>query len=290
MPHKDLHAETRRIALLHNPRAGKGRALQVMEQIQQKLIQRKTAFESYAADWPSDLNRFSEVWLVGGDGSLNYFINVYGPVNIPMAIFKGGSGNDFAWMLYGNKSVDDYFETAFNRETKRVDLGICNGRYFLNGVGVGFDGDVVKAMGAKRFFSAGHLAYLAVVLRRILQFSEKNISLSWPLYQRTESLFMVNVANGSRYGGGFMVAPEASLTDGLLDLIIVKPIGKFKRFFYLPKIEKGTHLGLPFVESFHCTRIMISSEQLLTGHLDGELMESRSFQIEVLPGKLEICC
>ena len=280
----------RLIALLYNPIAGKGKALKIVAAIEQKLNAGQIPFKPFSLDWPQELENFSEVWLVGGDGTLNHFINKYPGIQIPIALFKGGSGNDFAWKLYGTKSVDDYFESAINGITKRVDAGVCNGRYFLNGVGIGFDGEVVKAMGAKRFLSAGHMAYLAVVLRKILSYSEKIITLTWNDNKVVDSIFMVDIANGSRFGGGFLVAPQASIDDGQLDPVLIKRIPVFKRFFYLPKIEKGKHFALGFVEYSTCKKIIINSPEIVSAHLDGEFMEAKEFSIEIKEGKFLFYC
>lgn len=277
------------IAVLYNPSAGKGKALKIVDTIEQKLIACHVPFKTFALDWPQEIGSYSAVWLVGGDGTLNHFINKYPGIHIPIALFKGGSGNDFAWKLYGNKSVDDYFESAVNGITKRVDAGVCNGQYFLNGVGIGFDGEVVKAMGAKRFLSAGHLAYLAVVLKKICWYSEKLITLNWNGKKVVDSIFMVSVANGSRYGGGFLVAPQASIEDGLLDLVLIKQIPVLKRFFYMRKAEKGKHLTLEFVEYSTCKKIMVTAPENISAHLDGEYMEAKEFSIEIIPGRFLFC-
>ncbi|HKP31254.1 MAG TPA: hypothetical protein VJT83_00930, partial [Chitinophagaceae bacterium] len=96
--------------------------------------------------------------------------------------------------------------------------------------------------------------------------------------------FMITIANGSRYGGGFMVAPNAIIDDGLLDTIILPKIPVIKRFFYLPKVEKGKHLNLASHISLS-KKITVESATIMIAHLDGELMIDNKFEIEILPGK-----
>jgi|ERR1017187_739752 YegS/Rv2252/BmrU family lipid kinase len=280
----------RMIAILINPLAGKGKAKKVLSLIENNLTERQIHFKTFSSARPEELEIFSEVWLIGGDGTLNHFINKYSDIQVPIALFKGGSGNDFAWKLYGNKTVEDYLKDALDGISKRVDAGICNGRYFINGVGIGFDGEVVKAMGAKRFLSAGFLAYLAVVLRKILSYSEKEITITWNSHVLKEQIFMVSVANGSRYGGGFLVAPQASLEDGNLDLIYIKKIPVIQRFFFIRKVSKGEHLSLPIVAYSRIKKIIVSAPEILPAHLDGELMEAKDFTIEIIPKKFLFYC
>ena len=273
------HRKENNIALICNPLAGKGRALRVANHLAGKLRRRSWHFTFYSTDWPTSLEGFTAVWLAGGDGTVHEFINRYPATSVPVALFKAGSGNDFAWKLYGDLSPEEYFDIAMKGLCKKIDAGVCNGRYFINGVGIGFDGSVVKTMGSRKHLTAGHLSYLAVVLRNIFIFREQEMVISTEGWQREGSFFMLAIANGPRYGGGFQVAPRAEIDDQFLDLVLIRPIGLWKRFRYLPLIKKGEHLHLPFIESHRLRKITIQSPVILPAHLDGELMESDRFEI-----------
>jgi YegS/Rv2252/BmrU family lipid kinase len=239
------------------------------------------AFQSWTEAWPESLEGFTEIWVIGGDGTINYLINKYRQLDIPIALFSGGSGNDFAWKLYGDLSLDACFERFLLRNEKRIDVGICNQQLFINGVGVGFDGEVVKAMRRKRPFPKGHLAYLLVVLRKIFAFREKEMRLEGDLCSPASERMMVCVANGSRYGGGFLVAPQAQIDDGWLDLVLIAPMGLVHRLKYLPRIMKGKHLSLHLVRSERVREISVHSSGSLSAHLDGEYMEASHFHIRL---------
>ena len=273
----------KKIALLFNSKAGKGKAVSVVKIAEQKLNALSISFESFDSQWPDELNTFSEVWLIGGDGTLNFFINKYQQLKIPVALFKGGSGNDFAWKLYGNISVETYLERALKNNVIKTDAGICNGKYFINGAGVGFDGETVRNMGAKRFISAGHIAYLIVVLKTIFNYREVKMKVTCNGKTFENKFLMINVANGSRYGGGFMVAPQAIVNDRMLDVILVDALSSLKRLINLPKIEKGKHLQLPFVRTATCQSIKIETSLPVAGQLDGELLIDSKFEIQILP-------
>jgi YegS/Rv2252/BmrU family lipid kinase len=273
------------IAIVCNPYAGKGKSLRLCKELEEKIKLKNFTFVSYTNQWPSQFDGFTDVFIAGGDGTLNYFINKYPHITVPLSIFKGGSGNDFAWKLYGNISLEEQFEKAVRVEPRPVDAGVCNGRYFLNGVGVGFDGEVVKAMGRKRFISAGHIAYLWTVVKKILFYREKELQLNYNGVEYDKKFFMISVANGSRYGGGFMVAPDAVINDGVFDMIMITCIHPFRRFYYLPKVEKGRHLKYSFVNVSAVKNVRISSAQTIAAHVDGELIEANDVEIRLLPGK-----
>lgn len=96
-------ADNETIVLLINPLAKKERIKNVNTQIVSFLSRRKISYKSFIEDWPAEINIYKEVWLIGGDGTVNYFLNFYKEIIIPIAIFKGGTGNDFAWKLYGHE-------------------------------------------------------------------------------------------------------------------------------------------------------------------------------------------
>lgn len=75
--------------------------LELTTKIISELSNKQIPYSLFKAIWPPDFNGFTDIWLVGGDGTLNYFVNNYQEIVLPLVIFKGGSGNDFHWMLYG---------------------------------------------------------------------------------------------------------------------------------------------------------------------------------------------
>jgi YegS/Rv2252/BmrU family lipid kinase len=272
------------IAIVCNSLAGNGYSELLTRQLQELLDSQQIPCTVFMDDWPAQFTGFSDVFILGGDGTLNRFINQYPNISIPLSVFKGGSGNDFGWKLYGNTSFEAQVRRVLSSLPRPVDAGSCNGRLFLNGVGVGFDGEVVRSMGRKKII-AGHLAYLATVIRKIFFYKEKVLELEYNGRKEQDRYFMISVANGSRYGGGFMVAPQAVVDDGWLDLVIIKKIHPLKRCFYLPRVEKGKHIALPFVKVDKVKQITIRASQPVAAHVDGELVEENEFAIELLPGR-----
>ena len=281
----NISSHLERVAIVCNITAGKGKSSFILKKVREKVEELKISNNVFTEAWPKNFDGYSSVWLIGGDGTLNYFINQYPILNVPVALFKGGTGNDFAWKLYGNKSVDEYFDIVLQGNTVMSDMAMCNKKYFINGVGIGFDGEVVKTMGKKRILP-GHLGYLLTVVQQIFLYKEKDVEIFVDDMWRTERLFMITVANGSRYGGGFLVAPQSRIDDGELDIVFIKEIAPLKRISYLPKVERGKHLQLSLVEVLKKNKIVIKSSSVLTAHLDGELMESAMFDIRITAGKV----
>ncbi|HET9057271.1 MAG TPA: diacylglycerol kinase family protein [Chitinophagaceae bacterium] len=275
----------RKIALVVNPIAGKGRANAIADLLAGHLYNYAIEYSLFINEWPASFSGFSDVWIIGGDGTLNYFINHYPDIKIPLVIFKGGTGNDFAWKLYGNIDWKEQLQLVLHTEAKPVDAGICNNKLFLNGVGIGFDGEVLNSMDTIRFMG-GHLGYFLVVIKKIFSFKESRfiISVNEEIIA-DERLLLVMINNSSRTGGGFHVSPRASVKDGLLDLVTSQPLSVLKRLKYLPKIEKGKHLDLPFISHCANTCFTVTCEKALPAQLDGELVVADKFECRVLPEK-----
>jgi diacylglycerol kinase (ATP) len=271
------------IAIATNSLAGSGKALKLAAKIQGILNERKIISEIFTEkDWDERMYHFDQVWIAGGDGTVNYFVNRYNNIKKPLCIFNGGTGNDFHALLYGETTVEDQVALVLRSTPKPIDAGKCNDRYFLNGVGIGFEGAVAKSLrGVNKWF--GKTSFLISILKHIFFYKEQHYSIASAEKTLNGNYLMISIANGTRYGGGFHVAPLAKPDDGLFDVNLVKPLSPFKRLKYLPVIEKGKHLGLPFIDYYNTWQTTIKSNQPIQAHLDGEYVESNELIIEMLP-------
>jgi YegS/Rv2252/BmrU family lipid kinase len=277
-----MSKENKHIAIVCNPQAGNGKALLVADRIAVVLKEKKIPYSLFTTYWPQVWSEMTEAWIIGGDGTLNYFINQYPEINIPLSIFEGGTGNDFQELLYGNISIEQQIEKILNAAAHLVDAGMCNQKLFLNGVGIGFDGAIVKDLRNKTK-KPGKASYLAAVLKNIFIYKGIDHLIKFNGQTISEKLLMINIANGKTEGGGFRVTPSAVIDDGKLDINIVKEIGSLKRLFYLSVIEKGKHLHLPLIQYHQTEEIKISTSVKMPAHMDGEYFETNSFVIECLP-------
>ena len=270
------------ILLLINPLAHKNKIEKISNQISTELTQRKIDFIYYTESWPAEINIYKEVWLIGGDGTLNYFLNFYQRIEVPIVIFKGGTGNDFATKLYGDITVGKQITKVLNAEIKSVDAAECNGRIFINGVGIGFDGEVLKSINSIRLLG-GHLGYLWVVIRNIFSFKEKSYQIVLNEDTLSEKFLLVMITNSTTTGGGFIVSPEAKIDDEKLNMVLCKPLSILKRLKYLPVIEKGKHLDKDFILHKEISEIKIICEKETLAQIDGELISAKTFNIKILP-------
>jgi diacylglycerol kinase (ATP) len=274
------------IAIVCNSLAGVGKAITLADKIASELSQQKISYVLFKEDWPDAFNRFTDVWITGGDGTLNYFINHYPDIKLPLVIFNGGTGNDFHFLLYGNKSFDEQLKLALTATPRPIDIGKCNERYFINDVGIGFEAAVAKALTGKKKLS-GKTSFLIMILKKIFSYRSGNYTIQSAEQNLTGRKLLVDINNGRRAGGGFHIAPEARADDGLFDVVIADALTPLQRLLYLPVIEKGKHLKLSFIKHYHTKEIVVLSDSPIQYHLDGEYYDADSLKIEMLAGKMQ---
>lgn len=161
-------------------------------------------------------------------------------------------------------------------------------KYYINGVGLGFDGEVLRKMDTVRFFG-GHLGYLLVVLRTIFFFEEfeykmdiDDISLNW------QPVTLLNIANSSRTGGGFLISPQAEPDDGLLNLLYGYIPSRIGRLKYLNQVRTGRHIYDKRVFYKTVEQIRIKCRNKIPAQIDGEYIESQYFSLGLTDRKLKL--
>lgn len=273
------------IAILCNPHAGSGRSVKLVRDIITKLTGFKIEYSLFIKEWPTGIENFTDIFIVGGDGTLNYYINKYPETALPVFIFKGGTGNDFHWTLYKDISFDEQVEIAIQGTPKPIDLGRCNERYFINGVGIGFEAAITKSLTGKKKLP-GKTSFFLSVIKNIFSYKAKFYTISNVNNQLKAPFLLIDIYNGSRAGGGFHVAPKAEADDGFFEIIIANALNPLQRLRYLPVIEKGKHLKLPFINYFRTKEITVKSNSLIQFHLDGEYDEANQLHIRMLDSKI----
>lgn len=156
--------------------------------------------------------------------------------------------------------------------------------FFLNSCGTGFDGSVAKSLTGKSK-KKGKASFYKQVVKKIFTYGEIQYDFTSDLKRIKGKFLTISIMNGMRAGGGFYIAPMASIQDGLFEVTFIKPLSILKRLFFLPIIEKGKHKGANFIEYFQSSKLKITSDQPMDIQLDGEYNTSKQMNIELLPGK-----
>jgi YegS/Rv2252/BmrU family lipid kinase len=283
-------SENRKILIVINPAAGKSSYKKRLSQLQKKLTRSEIKYELFLTEMKGEGKlsahllsnpHLNEVLVMGGDGTLNYVVNEIRGRQLPLSIVSVGTGNDSVKSIHGIMDVNKQIEIALHGKIGKFDLGVCNGRYFVNGVGIGFDGQVVKEMiesGNKR---GRHIDYLMTVLRIIAGFKERPLRFIIDKESFEKTILLMTISNGTTFGGGFVINPNARPNDGKLDVCIFNELAPIKRFWHLPKLKTGTHSKIKETEFYQASEINIDSSQELVAHLDGEYIGHPPFKISL---------
>lgn len=286
----------RKIFIIWNPFAG-GKAQKICKQLTTRLSSDEIEYQvfdtneskSATATVKEFLNEtFSDLIIIGGDGTINEAVNGL-KYDIPVAILPAGTGDDFIKNVSIGKTLDEQIENSINGKIERIDLGQCNDRKFVNGVGIGFDGQIVEDMASKRVpLLTGHAAYYYHVLRILGGYRERLFRYSIDESNFEKDLILLTVGNGTTFGGGFKLMPEANINDGLLEICEIGKVSGLRRFLNIHKLSGGTHGSLKEVHFHKAKSIYIESNNQLFAHIDGERMAQPPFEIKVLPGVLQL--
>jgi diacylglycerol kinase family enzyme len=291
------------MCVIYNPASGRGRA-------SRRLAALRRAWEARAAFWPTAAPGqaeelagqaaragFATVAAAGGDGTVHEVANGLLRADRPdvaLAVLPSGSANDYAYSL----GLDpDWWRQPEGVASRRVDVGVVRAagrsRYFVNGLGLGFNGLVTRE--ARRIHRLQGLALYGLALLRTLSFHYALIPLSIQLDdepERAEPTLALSLALGQREGD-FVVAPQAVLDDGLFDYIHVGPCRRRELLPLLPGLFLGRGLpsGRPRIWQGRCRRVRLRAASALTVHTDGELFcvaeeDVRELEVDLLPGAL----
>ncbi len=283
-------SKKKNIIIVINPAAGRSSYKKRLKYLEEKLSESQVDYNLFftennntgkLAEAIKKNPAINEVFVMGGDGTLNYVVNEIQGKNLPISIVSNGTGNDSVKSLHGELNFEKQVDIALNGKVQKFDLGICNGRYFVNGVGIGFDGEVVREMVERGIKSGSHLDYLLTVLRIVAGFKEKILQFSLDGKSFDKKILLMTISNGTTFGGGFIINPYAKTSDGLLDICILNELAPFKRFWHLPKLKTGTHHKLKECEFYLAKDIDIKKTHQLVAHLDGEFIGHPPFKISI---------
>ena len=285
----------RNFIIIANPLAGSSNARNILDYIIRYFTIHQIAFKIVFTSKnkfcglgtiSTILHDYTDIIVLGGDGTINAVVNAIVNQPLPISIIPTGTGNDFVKSLGIPKDFKQAFDIALHGRSIMVDIGICNDWYFVNGVGIGFDGKVVEYMTNHSSFWKGHLAYLTTVLKILITFRESMLTYIINQKAFSEKTFLMTIANGSTFGGGFKITPNAKIDDGLLDVCLVKQIHPIRRLLKLFSLKKGRHGNMKEVEFMQTSAIRIESSDILTAHIDGEFLGYPPFNIKVVPSKI----
>lgn len=245
-------------------------------------------------------NGYRLLVAVGGDGTVHEVANgillADNRDGTTLGIISTGTGSDFIRSAGISRDYATACSCLVTAKRMLIDVGVVEyqndgkteRRFFINSAGVGFDAAVARISDRLPKYLGGTIPYLVGLLRTLIGYRNKSVALEIDGRQESKRILSVVVANGSYFGGGMRVAPQADISDGLLDVLTIGDMGKIELLRAFPTIYKGTHINHPKVSLERATRVTVGSLDKLLVHADGEFLGQGPASFRLIPQALAI--
>ncbi|MDP4283091.1 MAG: YegS/Rv2252/BmrU family lipid kinase [Bacteroidota bacterium] len=295
---------SRKILFFINPISGTKSKLSLEKKIIKKCEEKNIAFEILFTS--SDRNydflkekiereKISDVIICGGDGSLSPIISYILKTEVNIGILPLGSGNGLARTAGIPKSIDKAFDIILQGKASYVDAFLINNQVSCHVCGLGFDAMVAQEFSKQR--KRGLSSYTRETFKNFFAAKTYPFSIDINRFLFNVEAFLICIANSNQFGNNFKIAPKASLSDGLLDIIIIKKTSKFQVVLaFVKQILAGKAIAVneeatykKNVLYFQTNKIKIKNPDMAPLHIDGDPEEAvAEISIEILPSAYKL--
>ena len=290
---------SRKILYFINPVSGPKRYNVLPEFLIERTLQENIFFEiiftNPAGEYPfltDKINKegFTDVVVCGGDGSINQIASHIAGTDINVGIIPIGSGNGLALAAKIPRNINKALQIIFAGSSTFIDAFFINEKFSCMLCGVGFDAQVAHdfALQPRR----GLATYVEQSVRNFIKAKPYLFDITLAGRTFSTDAYFISIANSNQFGNNFIIAPKASLHDGLLDVIVVKKMSKARMIWAVLQQIRSGEVGTQEERNFHkrevlyfqTDKLIIHNHQLAPLHIDGDPAETaKKFEIEILP-------
>lgn len=286
-----------RTKIIYNPKARYGEAAACLPRLEALLRAANLNYELTLTDKEGDgiavardaaARGFKVVVAAGGDGVASDVAGALVGADVIFGLIPIGSGDDFAKSLSMSRDLEKAVKAIKSCRTKRIDVGLVNGRYYFNSLGLGLDGEVIVEKRKLKGLRDLRL-YFTATLKALSRYRGQRMSMDFGQGKIWFQALLVEIMNGRSVGGGYLLTPHSAIDDGLLDICLIHQLSWLEFFLHVPKSFKGKHIHLKQIVMGRAAKVVVESEKPLAAQVDGELWPpgERRFEVSVLPGALE---
>lgn len=248
-----------------------------------------TSYIGHAAEIAEEAanKNFDIIVAVGGDGTINEIASKIIGQQKTLGIIPFGSGNGLARALHIPMRAKKAIEVINELNTTTIDVATLNQKYFFNMAGIGFDAHISAAFVGNK--TRGLKGYLQMIIKEIKSYPSATYEIKIDGVSYKREAFVLSVANSSQYGNDVHISPKSTLTDGLLEVCIVKPLAWYKLPILAYEMFRSKTHRSKWVEIISGKRIHITREKENPIHIDGEpFFMGKNIEIEVFPKALNV--
>ena len=287
----------KKVAFILNPISGTRRKNAIVKHINRVLEHKKGySAEFYRTKAVRDAYRaakdfvakgFDIVVAIGGDGTVNEVAEGLVGSNAKLGIIPMGSGNGLARHLDIPLLYHRAVATIFEENTESIDAGMINGKIFFCTAGVGFDavvGEKFNTSGAR-----GLMTYMEFCAREYMKYEPQEYEIHVMGQKIKEKAFLITFANSSQWGNNALIAPDANISDGMIDVVVWRETPKVTMPFLTAELFTGTIKYSEFIDTYRCKEIKIVRESEGLIQFDGEsMLMGRELNLSVLPEAIKV--
>lgn len=282
------------IDFILNPVAGKRKALKARAVIEKRLNELGIQYRMHLSSAVGNVTEIAEklssegaenIVVVGGDGTLHEALNgLKTPENVRFGIIPAGTGNDFAASLRIPENTLKALDIILSGNSGFVDYFDCSGKRGFNVIGAGIDVDILCHYETKK--RKNKLQYFTSLLHCLFGFKPHDVTILENGEKVRKKVFIAAACNGKRFGGGIKICPKAKPQDGLLDVIVVTSIPKWKIPFALLKLVAGKIESIPQCKHYLAEEFIAEYERPV--EIDGEIYKDLPFNVKIIKNTLRV--
>lgn len=286
----------RSLLLIANPAAGGGRVPKLLPSVRRRLdalgVSHRTALTTSlddATEFTNDaLDRDEIPVAFSGDGVAGVVARAASYRDAAVfGVLPGGTGNDFCGHMGISQDAVEACDVLANGREHAIDLGEANGVRFLGIASFGYDSLANEsANAAPRFLGSG--VYIWGAVSAIARWRQANFTVVADGVEKNFAGWSVLCANTSRYGGGMLIAPDASIDDGQFDVICTLKSSRLRFIRMFPKVFKGTHIGDPNLDVSRASEVAVSADRNFTIYADGDPLTELPAVIKIVPNAVKV--
>lgn len=288
----------RRFVYFINPISGTRGKILVLEMIKKRTAEQNIPFEILHTNAEGNYiylqekiisEKITDVIVCGGDGTVNQLANALQGIDVNIGIIPMGSGNGLAFAAKIPKRPDRALELIFKGGAVPIDSFYINKKFSCMLCGLGFDAQVAHDFAKQK--KRGLATYVKQSVKNFFAAKPYPFSLSVDGVAFTTDAFFISIANSNQFGNNFTIAPQASLQDGLLDIVVVNKMSKLRMMWaVLKQIRKGQvriyedkKYHRNEIHYFQTGKLTIQNPKLAPLHIDGDPAETTVlFEIEII--------
>ena len=277
----------------------------IIEKINQQNLAKKhtikfTEYAGHAVELAQQFSRdkYDVIVAVGGDGTLNEVVNgmIHTSSNAVLGHIPMGTANDFSKTIELNKDIDQFISLLNNNATKTIDIGKVTCltkkekivRYFINIADAGLGGYVANSLNKSKKLLGPNFTYFQAIIKGIIKFKKPLVNIKIRNITYRGKLMSIAICNGTTFGSGLIISPEAILDDGKFHITLLGDVTLLDYFKNLKKLKKGIKLTHPHIHYYSADKVQLKTDEICEIEADGEHVGKGESIFEILPKAIKI--